>query len=103
MSDEKKNGTAVPEGKTEPKTIIRFVVYSLIGIFMFFIPIAIGGKKTIPLDHIVGLIQKIPYYAKYWGLFALLRGRSFSIYNRFIEKDQGKNSVFHYQTAEQRE
>ncbi|MGI0518358.1 YjiH family protein [Treponema denticola] len=68
MSDEKRNGTAVPEGKTEPKTIIRFVVYSLIGIFMFFIPIAIGGKKTIPLDHIVGLIQKIPYYAKYWGL-----------------------------------
>ena len=37
MSDEKRNGTAVPKGKTEPKTIIRFVVYSLIGIFMFFI------------------------------------------------------------------
>lgn len=31
----------------------RFFVYSGIGIFMFFIPITLGGKNTIPLDHLV--------------------------------------------------
>lgn len=31
----------------------RFFVYSGIGIFMFFIPITLGGTSTIPLDHLV--------------------------------------------------
>ncbi len=57
MSEEKRNG----------KTIARFIIYSLIGIFMFFVPITIFGKKTIPLDHIVGFIKKIPYFPMVWG------------------------------------
>ncbi|MFT6406452.1 MAG: nucleoside recognition membrane protein YjiH, partial [Marinomonas primoryensis] len=32
---------------------MKLVVYSCIGIFFFFVPIDIGGKETIPLDHIV--------------------------------------------------
>lgn len=35
----------------------RFFVFSAIGIFMFFVPITIAGKNTIPLDHLVTAIQ----------------------------------------------
>ncbi|WP_246197369.1 YjiH family protein [Cytobacillus depressus] len=46
----------------------KFFVYSLIGAFMFFIPVTIGEKNSIMLDHIVSFIQKhaapaLPYYA----------------------------------------
>ncbi|MGI2328010.1 YjiH family protein [Planococcus sp. YIM B11945] len=46
----------------------KFFVYSFIGIFMFFIPITIGGKNSIMLDHMVTAIRNfaggaVPYYA----------------------------------------
>jgi len=46
----------------------KFFVYSIIGAFMFFIPVTIGEKKSIMLDHIVTFIQTyatpaLPYYA----------------------------------------
>ncbi|MEO9337307.1 YjiH family protein [Mesorhizobium sp. SB112] len=46
MSDITSDATA-PRGPA----LIRLVLYSAIGIFMFFVPITIGGKSTIPLDH----------------------------------------------------
>lgn len=41
--------------------IIRFVIFSAIGIIMFFIPITIEGKSTIPLDHVVTAIKTSSY------------------------------------------
>mgnify|MGYP003488825279 FL=1 len=46
----------------------KFFVYSLIGAFMFFVPVTIGEKNSIMLDHIVTWIQSnaagvLPYYA----------------------------------------
>lgn len=41
----------------ESKKIWRFFVYSLIGIFIFFIPITIGEKNSIILDHLVSFIR----------------------------------------------
>ena len=46
----------------------KFFVYSFIGAFMFFVPITIGEKNSIMLDHIVTWIQTnaagvLPYYA----------------------------------------
>lgn len=55
-----------------PRTVSRHMwklfVYSGIGAFMFFVPLTIGGKNTIMLDHIVTFIQAsmgpvLPYYA----------------------------------------
>ena len=71
------SAAAAPEpGRTassEPMTgrapgIWRFFVFSLIGIFMFFVPITIAGKSTIPLDHLVTAIRTygapvVPYIA----------------------------------------
>jgi nucleoside recognition membrane protein YjiH len=46
----------------------KFFVYSFIGAFMFFVPVTIGEKNSIMLDHIVSWIQSnaagvLPYYA----------------------------------------
>ena len=52
------NSTDLEQDRTavKPRGTWRFFVYSLIGVFMFFVPIDIGGKETIPLDHLVGWI-----------------------------------------------
>ena len=54
--------------RTNRADVLRFVLYSAIGIFMFFVPVTIGGKSTIPLDHIVTWLREnvgaaVPYYA----------------------------------------
>ena len=46
----------------------KFFIYSFIGAFMFFVPVTIGEKNSIMLDHIVSWIQAnatsvLPYYA----------------------------------------
>lgn len=45
----------------------KFFVYSFIGAFMFFVPVTIGERNSIMLDHIVSFIQEnagalTPYY-----------------------------------------
>ncbi|MDO4754125.1 MAG: YjiH family protein [Bacillota bacterium] len=69
--------------------LAKFIVFSLIGIFMFFIPIQIG-KKTIPLDHIVGWIQQIPHYAKFWGLLLCCIGVVFPFFTGSWKKSKVK-------------
>jgi nucleoside recognition membrane protein YjiH len=46
----------------------KFFVLSAIGILMFFVPVTIGERSTIPLDHIVSWLRTsitgvLPYYA----------------------------------------
>lgn len=53
----------------------KFFVYSFIGAFMFFVPVTIGEKNSIMLDHIVSYIQThaaqvLPYY----GLIIIAAG-----------------------------
>jgi nucleoside recognition membrane protein YjiH len=50
------------------KDMWKFFIYSFIGAFMFFVPVTIGEKNSIMLDHIVSYIQTnaasaVPYYA----------------------------------------
>ncbi|WP_040155838.1 YjiH family protein [Mobilicoccus massiliensis] len=63
---------ARPDGTpaTTGSDLARFVVYSAIGIFMFFVPITIAGKSTIPLDHIVTWLRDVARPAMPW--YALL-------------------------------
>ncbi len=76
------------EGNNVVKTI-KFLLYSFIGIFMFFIPIKINGNTTIPIDHIVNLIKGLPYYAPiYGGLIVTIGG----IYP-FVSKTWNKDKV----------
>ena len=48
--------------------ILRLVGFSMIGVFIFFVPVTLGGKKSIPLDHMVAYLRDLmgpaaPYYA----------------------------------------
>lgn len=48
--------------------IFKFIVYSGLGIFMFFVKITINGESVIPVQHIINFIKwlilpYIPYYA----------------------------------------
>ncbi|AYC30646.1 YjiH family protein [Paenisporosarcina cavernae] len=54
--------------ETRKAPMWKFFVYSFIGAFMFFVPVTIGEKNSILLDHMVSWIQAnagavLPYYA----------------------------------------
>lgn len=54
--------------KSRSLSTAQFILFSLFGIFMFFVNITIGGVKAIPVQHLTNLINRclapiIPYYA----------------------------------------
>ena len=61
------------------KDIAIFLAYALFGIFMFFIPITIGEKSTIPIDHITNFVKAIPNYNFIFGIFIVLAGILYAI------------------------
>lgn len=66
----------------------KLVVYSLIGIFMFFVSINFGGKKTIPIDHIVTWIRKIPYFIPVYGGIMITIGTILPFINKAWNKNK---------------
>jgi nucleoside recognition membrane protein YjiH len=68
----------------------KFFVYSAIGIFMFFIPVEIGGKSSIMLDHIVSWIRmQFPAIVPYYAFIVILLGAVYP----FITKTWNKDTV----------
>lgn len=70
------------------KNLLKFFLYSLIGVFTFFIPVTIKGTSSIPLDHIVTYIQTaldpvVPYYA----LLVIILGAAYPFYNKTWNRD----------------
>ena len=51
-----KNTPEVPENTTSPGIKAKFVVLSLIGIFMFFVPVPSNGATTIPIEYLVSFL-----------------------------------------------
>ncbi len=49
---------AVEQGGVDIVAITKFLVYSIFGVFLFFIPITINGVNSIPLDHLLTYIDK---------------------------------------------
>lgn len=76
------------EKKYSSSLQFKFIVYSLLGVFMFFVPIQIGEKKTIMLDHIVVWIQSIPYFKQSYGALLILVGACLPFYRRTWNKDK---------------
>lgn len=70
------------------ENFLKFSILSVVGIFIFFVPINFGGKTTIPLDHIVGLFKSnmgtiLPYYA----LIIIFLGAIYPFYKKNWNKD----------------
>jgi nucleoside recognition membrane protein YjiH len=69
--------------------IIKFVGYSLIGIFMFFITITINGKKTIPIDHLVTALKGLSASgAGIYGLVVIILGGIYPFYKKTWNKNK---------------
>lgn len=67
--------------------VFKFVFYALIGIFMFFVPITVGGKSSIPLDHIVNYIKALPGFGPVYAGLVVTIGALLP----FINKSWNKN------------
>lgn len=81
------------KGKNENFKIFKFILYSLIGIFMFFIPVTIMGKSSIPLDHIVNYIKAIPSFGPVYAGLIVTIGGVLPFINKTWNKDKA-TSIF---------
>lgn len=71
------------------QNLIKFLLFSAIGIFMFFIPISIGSKSTIPLDHLVTAIRStLPSMAPIYALIVIILGGIRPFYLKTWNKDK---------------
>jgi nucleoside recognition membrane protein YjiH len=69
--------------------MIKFVGYSLIGIFMFFITITIKGKTTIPIDHLVTALKGLSAGgAGIYGLVVIILGGVYPFYKKTWNKNK---------------
>lgn len=69
--------------------IFKFLVYSAIGIFMFFITITINGQTTIPIDHLVTALKKLLGTGTgVYGLIVIILGGLYPFYKKTWNKDK---------------
>lgn len=74
---------------TNAKTL-KFVVFSLLGLFAFFFPLSIGARKTIPVDHIVTYVRsELPRLAASYVIIIMAWG----IYTSFREKRWSRSTT----------
>ena len=64
-----KNTPEVPENTTSPGIKAKFVLLSLIGIFMFFVPVPSNGATTIPIEYLVATLWRQGDYMR-WQSFS---------------------------------
>lgn len=69
--------------KQDTKSAVKFLAYTLFGIFVFFVKIPINGTTSIPIDHLINLMKYLltPYYT--YIIFAL---SFFSTIYRLVKK-----------------
>lgn len=68
--------------------LMKFFIMSAIGIFMFFIPISIAGKSSIPLDHLVTWVRtSLPAVVPYYAVVIILLGAIYPFYKKTWNKD----------------
>ncbi len=78
------------KGKSNILNTFKFLVFSGIGVFVFFVPVSIHHKKTIPLDHIITFLKgEFPVFSKNIVLLILIAG---SVYP-FLSKTWKKNKT----------
>jgi nucleoside recognition membrane protein YjiH len=71
------------------RNIFKFIFFSAIGIFMFFIPIELGGRSSIPLDHLVTWMRtSAGAAAAYYAMAIVLLGAAYPIYTKTWNKNK---------------
>ncbi|SHJ20507.1 YjiH family protein [Lutispora thermophila] len=75
------------ELQRKPDIMAKFILLNLLGIFMFFIPISIGGSKSIPIDHIVTFIRQIPHFGAIYAGIVIIIGAILPFIRKTWNKD----------------
>lgn len=71
------------------QNIFRFSIFSAIGIFMFFIPIELNGKSSIPLDHLTTWIRgTVGKGSAYYAMLVVLLGAIYPFYKKTWNKSK---------------
>ncbi|MBT2216312.1 YjiH family protein [Virgibacillus dakarensis] len=79
---------ALKNESTNGKNILKFLIYSFIGAFTFFIPITLNGTSTIPLDHMVTFVEEtVPSIIPYYILLVIIFGAIYPFINKTWNKD----------------
>lgn len=56
-------------------SVLKLIVFSLIGITFFFVPVEVNGKSTIPLDHVVSWLKAVsPQGVEIYALIMIIAG-----------------------------
>lgn len=73
---------------TQGNALFKFLGYSLFGIFVFFYPLQIGTRTTIPVDHIISFItSEMAVAAKYYILVIMYCGAVLPFYRKTWNKN----------------
>lgn len=68
---------------SEKGIILRFILASLVGVFMFFVPVTINGASSIMIDHIVSWIRaSVPGLVPYYALLVMIMGAIYPFYTK---------------------
>ncbi|MGK7377017.1 YjiH family protein [Planococcus sp. 1R117A] len=71
------------------RNAFKFFFFSVIGIFMFFIPIELNGKSSIPLDHLVTWIRTVTgTAAAYYTMIIVALGAVYPFYTKTWRKSK---------------
>ena len=72
------------------KDWIKFVGFSTLGIFLFFVPITIGGSSSIPIDHVVTFFKNsFPGLTRFYAIGLVYLGALLPFY----DKSWNKNTI----------
>ena len=70
------------------RPIFKFVVWSFLGSFIFFVPVTINNTTTILLDHILTFIQNtVPWFGPLFALVIIVIGGLLPFYDRSWNRD----------------
>ncbi|MBS4210413.1 YjiH family protein [Bacillus sp. FJAT-50079] len=76
------------------KNIAKFFIFSAIGIFMFFIPIEVNGKNSIPLDHFVTWIRESTGSTpSYYAMLVVILGAIYPFYKKTWNKTKVEMAI----------
>jgi nucleoside recognition membrane protein YjiH len=75
-------------GIKSSRSIFKFIVWSFLGSFIFFVPVTINNTTTILLDHILTFIQNtVPWFGPLFALVIIVIGGLLPFYDRSWNRD----------------
>ncbi|WP_213697649.1 YjiH family protein [Acetomicrobium sp.] len=86
-------GRTIENRLTYSFAAMRFIVYSLFGLFMFFYPLTVGSVSSIPVDHIITFIRNyFPKFATIYAIAVMIAGAALP----FVRKtwNRSKSDIF---------